>query len=258
MKKWCYVLILFMVLTGCGSGTFNVPKQEYQTRVQVLGVLPLLVDYNSTFNYPHKDALFDMLARSATGKHEQLVERLKKKKGYFDVRALSVSPELTGLSLLSAGSPHDDAGRPLGYAFDAATVAELARQNVVDALLITVFSGEHVTETRRSRTMLETLKTGYSDVLATAAVVDRNGQVLWQMAGPDSFQALVLQYADFDEAYYNRTDLVKIKNVSLSGIEKALDEDPDKDGKTELPEMYKDLFSAIASGISPGLLDALR
>lgn len=258
MKKLLFACLLSVLLVGCGSGTFQVPRQEYQTRVQVLGVLPLLVDYNTELNYPQKEALFDILSRSVAGKHQQLVERLKKKKGYFDVRPLTANPELTALSLLSAGSPHDEAGRPLGYAFDATTVAELARQNVVDALLIVVFSGEQVEETRRSRTMLETLKTRYSDVLATAAVVDRNGQVLWQLAGADSFQALVLQYADFDEAYFNKTDLVQVKNITLAGIERVLDEVPDAEGQTELPELYKDLFAEIASGISPGLLDSLR
>ena len=252
----CCVLAFF--LSGCGSGTFNVPKQEYQTRVQVLGVLPLLVDHNSTLNYPYKEPLFDLLSRSVVGKNSLLAERLKKKKGYFDVRVLNVNPELTALSLLAAGSPHDEAGWPLGYRFDTATVAELAKQNVVDALLIVVLSGEQVEETRRSRTMLETLKTRYSDVLATAAVVDRNGQVLWQLAGPDSFQTLILQYADFDEAFFNKTDLVQVKNISLAGIERVLEEVPDKDGKTKLPEPYEDLFAEIASGISPGILDALR
>lgn len=252
----CCLLVVF--LFGCGGGTFKVPKQEYQTRVQVLGVLPLLVDHNSSLIYPQKEALFDILSRSVAGKNTFLVERLKNKKGYFDVRALSANPELTALSLLPSGCPHDAAGHPLGYVFNTATVAELAKQNVVDALLIVVFSGEQVEETRRSRTMLETLKTRYSDVLATAAVVDRNGQVLWQLAGPDSFQALVLQYADFDEAFFNKTDLVQVKNISLAGIERVLEEVPNKDGKTKLPEVYEDLFAEIASGISPGLLDALR
>ncbi|NOQ42745.1 MAG: hypothetical protein GQ563_09660 [Desulfuromusa sp.] len=258
MKKWLYCSLLIIFLSGCASGKYQIPKQEYQTKVQVLGVLPLLVDYNSSLSYPQKDILFDMLTRSTSGKHEFLVEQLKKKKGYFDVRTLSASPELTALSLLSAGSPHDELGWPQGYAFDAATIAEMARQNVVDAVLLVVFSGEQVEETRRSRTKLETLTTRYNDVRTTAAVVDRNGQVLWQLAGKESFQALVLQYADFDEAYFNKTDLVRVKDVSLSGIERALDEDPDKDGVTELPGMYKSLFSEITSGISPSLLDSLR
>ncbi|MBN1958522.1 MAG: hypothetical protein JXQ81_09235 [Desulfuromonadales bacterium] len=258
MKKLLFCCLPLILIFGCASGSFQVSKKEYQTRVQVLGVLPLLVDAGSDINYPQKDLLFDLLARSAAGKHQSLVEQLKKKKGYFDVRPLSVSPELTALSLLSAGSPHDESGRPLGYALDANTVAELARQNVVDALLVVVFSGAQVEETRRSRTMLETLKTRYSDVLATAAVVDRNGQVLWQLSGADSFQALVLQYADFDEAYYNKTDLVQIKNISLAGIERVLEEVPDAEGRRQLPKMYQELFAEIASGISPGLLDSLR
>ncbi|MCF6267355.1 MAG: hypothetical protein L3J57_12530 [Desulfuromusa sp.] len=257
MKKWLFCGLLIIFISGCASGKYQIPKQEYQARVQVLGVLPFLIDYNSSLTYPQKDLLFDMLARSISGKHELLVKQLKKKKGYFDVRALSVSPELTALSLLSAGSPHDESGWPQGYAFDAATISEIAKQNVVDAVLLVVFSGEQIEETRRSRTKLETLTTRYNDIRATAAVIDRNGQVLWQLAGKESFQALVLQYADFDEAYFNKTDLVRVKNISLSGIERVLDEDPDKDGVSTLPEMYKNLFSEIVSGISPSLLDYL-
>ncbi len=258
MKKMFIAVVCGLLLSACSSGTFHIPKQEYQSRVQVLGVLPLIVDRNSTMNYPDKDLLFDVLSRSASGKQSNLVEELRKKKGYFDVRALDVDVQLTTLSLLGAGSSHDANGYPTGYAFDTATVTELARRNVVDALLIVVFSGEQVKETRRSRTKLETLTTTYSDLRATAAVIDRNGQVLWQLAGEDSFQALILQYPDFDEAYYNRTDRVRVKNVTMAGIERALDEDPDRNGVRTLPEMYDELFEKIASGISPGLLDSLR
>jgi hypothetical protein len=52
--------------------------------------------------------------------------------------------------------------------------------------------------------------------------------------------------------------MVQLKNIGLAGIERALEEVPDKDGTVELPEMYKDLFAEIVSGISPGLLDSLR
>lgn len=256
MKKLLLVGIGVVLLSACGSGSFQVPKQEYQSRVQVLGVLPLLVDQNSRPDYPQKDILFDMLARSAKDKHKILSAQLKAKKGYFDVRTLTVNPQLTGMSMLSEGKTTDDFGRPTGYRFDPATVAEIAQQNVVDALLVVVLSGEKVTETRRSRTMLESLNTEYSDILATAAVVDRSGEVLWQMNGKDSFQFLVLQYPDFDEAYFNRTDRVQVKNISLSGLERALEEKAKK--SAELPKVYQELFREIVSGISPGLLDSLR
>ena len=258
MKKILSCLILTVFLAGCGSGTFQLPKKEYNVRVQVLGVLPLLVDYNSPLDYPSKDNLFNMLVGSARAKHELLVEQLRKKKGYFDVRPLSVSPDLTAISLLSAGSPHDESGWPQGYIFDVATVARMAKQNVLDAVLVVVFSGEQVNEIRRSRTKLETLETRYNQILVTAAVIDRDGQVLWTLAGDDSFQALTLQYPDFDEAYYNKTDLVRVKNVSLSGVEKALEETRDKDGQPVLPKMYKGLFSDIVGGISPSILDPLK
>lgn len=258
MTRWLCSGLLVLFLAACGSGQFQVPKKEYQSRVQVLGVLPLLVDDTTSLNYPHKEALFDLLKRSATGQHKVLVRRLKEKKGYFDVRELSVNPRLTGMSLLGPGTPRDEAGRPLGYRFDPATVAELARQNVLDALLVVVLSGAQVEETRRSRTMLETLTTTYNDILATAAVVDRDGQVLWRMAGKDSYQLLTLQYADFDEAFYNRTDRVRIKNISLSGIERALEETTGDDDQGGVPQVYDKLFDQVVSGISPGLLDSLR
>lgn len=258
MKKILCCLFFAVFLAGCGSGTFQLPKKEYQTKVQVLGVLPLLVDYNSSLDYPEKDNLFNILASSVSDKNEFLVEQLRKKKGYFDVRTLSVNPELTALSLLSVGSPHSESGWPQGYPFDAATVSEMARQNVLDAVLVVVFSGEQVEEVRRSRTKLETLETRYSQILATAAVIDRDGRLLWTLAGEDSFQALTLQYPDFDEAYYNKTDIVRIKNISLSGVEQALEEGSDKDGEPTLPEMYKKLFAKIAGGISPSILDSLK
>ncbi len=258
MKRLLFCSLLVLLLAGCSSGTFHVPKQEYQSRVQVLGVLPLLVDHNSTLIYPQREVLFDVLTRSARDKHEQLVKLLKEKKGYFDVRILNANPELTALSLLGAGSPHDKAGRPQGYAFDATTIAEIARQNVVDAVLVVVFSAEQIKEKRFSRTKLEFLKHTYSQFFATAAVIDRDGTELWQMAGKDSFRALTLQYADFDEAYYNRTDIVMVKDISMAGIERVLDESPNAKDKAILPEMYVDLFDDISSGISPNLLDSLR
>ncbi len=258
MKKLFWALFCLIFIAGCSNGTFHIPKQEYKSKVQVLGVLPLLVDRNSMMNYPDKEWLFDRLESSSRGKHQVLVDALVQKKGYFDVRPLDVDTHLTTLSLLAHGSSHDKDGRPTGYAFDVTTVAEIARRNVVDALLVVVFSGETLNETRRSRTKLETLTTSYSNLVATAAVVDRNAQVLWQLSGDDSYTAMILQYPDFDEAYYNHTDVVKVKNVSIQGVERMLAEDPDAKGVNTLPSMYSELFDKIVSGISPGVLDSLR
>ncbi|WP_303721137.1 hypothetical protein [Malonomonas rubra] len=256
MKKWLvYGLVLF--LASCGWGKYQVSKQTYQEKVQVLGVLPLLLDTAAPFDYPQKQNLFALLRRSIANKHEMLVEQLREEKGYFDVRLLAGDSELLALSLLAGEKPADPAGRPQGYHYNQQSVAEIARQNVVDALLVVVFSGEQIEESRRSRTLLESLQTTYNDIMATAAVVDRNGQVLWEMVGRDAVHAVLLQYADFDEAYYNKTDLVQVKYIDLSGIEKALGEN-DAEGNQKLPEVYRKLFSRIVSSISPGLLDSLK
>ena len=251
MKK---ILIygLLLMLAGCGWGQYNIPKEDYQAKVQVLGVLPLLLDSAAYFEYPQKETLFDLVARSAAAQQDMLVARLREEKGYFDVRALPGSTGLTAVSVLAGELPHAEDGRPAGYQFNAQAVKELAERNVVDAILVVVVSGAQVKETRRSRTLLESLETTYNDIVATAAVVDRNGKVLWQLGGDETTRILLLQYADFDEAYYNRTDMVQVKYIGIPGLEKALEgEDGDQ------PKSYKKLFDRIVSGISPGLLDSL-
>ena len=253
MKKLLTYILMVLFLAGCSWGQFNVPKQDYQEKVQVLGVLPLLVDTGAYFEYPQKETLLDLVARSTVGQQEILVSRLRAEKGYFDVRPLPGSPELLAMSLLAGEQPRSEDGRPNGYIFNSQAVAELAERNVVDALLVVVLSGAQVKEKRRSRTLLESLETTYNDILATAAVIDRSGKVLWQLTDSDAVRILLLQYADFDEAYYNRTDLVKVKDIGIPGLEKALDGEEDGDP----PKAYQKLFDRIVSGISPGLFDSL-
>jgi len=255
MQRWLCFAILVLLLGGCSWGEYSISRQEYQSRVQVLGVLPVLIDRAGALEYPQKEALYDLLTRSVLGKHEILVERLRKKKGYFDVRILPGNADLIALSLLSGEESRDEDGRPRGYLFNLESVTELTQRNVVDALLVVVFSGAQVEETRRSRTLLETLKTRYNDILATAVVIDRDGQVLWRLTDLDSYRVLMLQYPDFDEAYYNRADLVQVKNINWSGIEKALETRPGGQDQIDLPETYDKLFDRIVSGISPSLFD---
>ncbi|HEY5673077.1 MAG TPA: hypothetical protein VIR78_05190 [Malonomonas sp.] len=250
--------LLLLVLSGCGAGKFQLSKQEYQAKVQVLGVLPLLVDRAAPLAYPQGEAVYDLLTRANVGKYEELVAQLKKKKGYFDVRGLPDGGDLLTMSLLSGTQPVDAQGRPYRFAFNQETITELTQRYVVDALLIVVFSGAQVDENRRSRNLMESLRTSYTDVLATAAVVGRDGKILWQLNGADSYQALPLQYADFDEAYYNRTNQVQVKNISLAGVERMFVGDPGKKGPPNASKMYAELFGRISSGISPGLLDVLR
>lgn len=249
MRKWlaCGVLLL---LVGCSWGEYQIPKQDYRDHIQVLGVMPLLVDRTGPIGYPQREQLFDLLQRSVAGKHLALVERLREKKGYFDVRTLSVEYGV-GASPLEQRLASDSAGQPLGYRLNRQVVAELAERNALDALLLVVVSGARVEEKRFSRNLMESLRTSYDDIMATAIVVDRNGQLLWQLAGDDALRIALLQYADFDEAYFNRTDQVRVKNITLEGVDRAL---ADPDGG-ELLEVYEQLFKRIVSGISPGMFE---
>ncbi len=256
MKRVFFGVVVLFLLAACSSGTYNIPKREYQSRVQVLGVVPILVD-SRPINYPHSAEIYNLLHASAQNKHYHLTEQLRAKKGYFDVRPLEINPDMTALSLLAGGGTYDDTGRPLGYQFDAATVSALTRQNVVDALLVVVFSGEQIEENRRSRTKLESLRTTYSSIQATAKVVDRDGKILWELTGADSYMAVNLQYPDFDEAHFNRTNQVHVKNISVAGAERHMT-NGEGVASAEPSPMFSELFAKIASAISPGLLDSLR
>lgn len=251
MRNWLAYGVLLLLLAGCSWGEYQIPKQDYREHIQVLGVMPLLVDRNNPLDYPQPEQLFDLLQRSVQGKHLALVERLREKKGYFDVRTLSAEYAGVGASPLEQKLAPDKFGRPLGYQLNRQVVADLAQRNALDALLLVVVSGAQVEEKRFSRNLMESLRTRYDDVVATAMVVDRSGQLLWQLAGSDAFRIALLQYADFDEAYFNRTDLVRVKNITLEGVAKSLAE-PDNGA---LPEVYDQLFKRIASGISPSLFE---
>ena len=251
MRNWLAYGVLLLLLAGCSWGEYQIPKQDYREHIQVLGVMPLLVDRAGTLDYPQREQLFDLLQRSVAGKHLALVERLREKKGYFDVRTLSADYGGIGTSPLESRLAPDSAGRPLGYQLNRQVVAELAQRNALDALLLVVVSGVQVEEKRFSRNLIESLRTRFDDVMATAMVVDQGGQLLWQLSGSDAFRIALLQYPDFDEAHFNRTDLVRVKNITLEGVARALAE---PDGG-ELPEVYDQLFKRIASGISPSLFE---
>jgi hypothetical protein len=63
-----------------------------------------------------------------------------------------------------------------------------------------------------------------------------------------------LQYADFDEAYYNKTDEVKIRFIGSEGIERTLSE-PERTlfGRSELPRVYREALDRVVDALSPGL-----
>jgi len=256
------VMMLILALCGCADSRFKMPKEDYRQQVKTLGVLPLLVDEGSTVLHPRREEVFALLERHNQGKQQWLVEMLRERKAYFDVREGGGEPQTTYRRLVAASSVEGDgAARHRRYRFNSSAVAELCRRNAVDALLVVIHNGIVRNEKRwdRDRTSLNYLQADYNSVAASAAVVLADGRVVWEYAGGAGDGFLDLQYPDFDEAYYNATDQVRLHFVTIDGLERILTRrDSSLLFKSSLSQRYKALFEAIADGLEPGLLNRLR
>ncbi len=246
------VLFLVVLITGCSGGVYKIPPEEYQQQVKTLGVLPVLVDGRSTIQHPEGAAILDLLRRAAAGQGESVVEKMRNRKGYFDVRLIREPSRLLSEQLL-VKAEFDELGQPRGYRPDPQLLAELCRDSVVDGLLLISFQAAVHNEKRWSRNTFETLITDYNDIMATASVVAADGRVLWEMNGADAATILRLQYPDFDEAYFNKTDAVKLKFISLSGLEKTLLPVSDKAKETPQSPQVREWLDKVVAALSPSL-----
>lgn len=253
---WAVFAVWLVVFAGCSGGVYNVPKDQYRSMVKTLGVLPLMVDSGSEIRHPEGPGVVDLLRRINTGKEDVLIELLREKKGYFDVRSVDGAPEALLRRVAVSRKPVDDQDGGFVYRFRPDAVADLAQANAADALLVVVFNGAPRQERRWDRTKMNYLDAVFDSILVSAAVVLPSGEVVWEYRSPVSEPFLSLQYPDFDEAYYNKTDEVARKYITLPGLERTLTE-PDTGwfGKSEAPVPYHGLFKTLASGLKPGLLN---
>ncbi|MBE0596187.1 MAG: hypothetical protein IH614_02845 [Desulfuromonadales bacterium] len=254
-------LLVPVLLLGCNAGAYKISKEEYRERVRTLGVLPLMVDSNSAITHPERSRVIELLRRHNAGKEEELIARLRQQKGYFDVREIAGDPQqlfsrlVSGTTLRGKGD-----SQYVRYHFNAAVAREITAANMVDGLLVVIMSGLERTETRRDRgPLLAYLEAPYNPVLAAAAVVLPSGEIAWEYAPTGGESFLHLQYPAFDEAFYNKTDEVQIKFISVDGLERTLAE-PDRKlfGGKKVPRLYGELFDRLTGAMHPGLLNPLR
>ena len=246
------ILALCLLMTACSSGIYNLPPKEYQQQVKTLGVLPLLVDGRSVILHSDAAEILDLLRRGAAGRSAAVVEDLRKKKGYFDVRLVQEPPRMLAERLL-VKARFDELGLPRGYRLDPQLLAELCRDSFVDGLLLLNLQAVVHKDKRWSRNTFETLTTDYNDIMATASVVAADGRVLWEMNGEDAAIILSLQYPDFDEAYFNHDPAVKLKFIGLAGLEKTLLPAAEKEQEKPQSQQVSTWLNRVAAALSPTL-----
>jgi len=260
MYRLVAVFLAVLLLVGCGSGYFKIPKEEYRQTVRTLGVLPLLVDADSTITHPEREAVVNILRRTSAGREGRLSDLLRENKAYFDVRPVAGDPRQLYAEVVKGSSLRGE-GESLyrHYDFADASVAALAQRNVVDALLIVILNGVERQDKRWDRRHLSYLQADFNDIVATAAVVLPSGEIIWEYPGTGDEEFLPLQYPDFDEAYYNSTDQVRVKFITSAGLERTLEEqERGLFGKSDFSRRYQQVFSAIAAELQPGLQNPFK
>ncbi len=243
-------LVFFLIVTGCSSGTYHLPAKEYRQQIKTLGVLPLMVDSRSQILHPDSREIFALLQRSAEDRSQALVDDLRKKKGYFDVRLIQQPSRILAETLL-VKAEIDELGEPRGYQLNNQLLAEICKDSVVDGLLLLTLQAVVHNDKRWSRKTLETLVTDYNDIMASASVVAADGRVLWELNGEDAEIILSLQYPDFDEAYFNRDTEVKLKFIGTKGLEKTLFPVTGKEEGKLLSPQITAWLEKVAAALSP-------
>lgn len=255
MKKILGTLLLVLLLGGCASKFYRVTPEAYRDQVKTLGVLPVVVDGDSTILHPQRETIVELLRQSAQDQYLRLAARLGTQAGYKAVRPVIVEPQSAAQLLATSTVKTGKDGAFRVYQPNAAAVSELARSAGVDGLLLVVLNGVESREKRWERGGPRYLEGDFNEIQATVMVLAPTGEILWERPGSSGKPFVDLQYADFDEAYHNRTDQVAIRFITPDGLSRALKaSDKALFDKEAVPALYRRLFDALAEGLSVGTL----
>jgi len=250
MRKILIVVgFIMLVLSGC-AGLSGGGEEE--KRVRTLGVVPILVDADS-IDYSARAELTAMLVKSAANIDNLLVEQLRKKGDYFDVRLIDVpyGNLYEQIVIVREKAGEGDASYN-AYAYNPEMVTRLANDNLVDAVLVVVINGITRSEKRwkEGPFSLDFLEADYRSLLYSAAVVAPPSEQLWVREHRPGSVFLRLDYPDFSEAYWNKTEQVRIKEVTLSGLERTLLE-PETGSTTS--RVYNDMVRDLVGDLKRGM-----
>lgn len=250
-------LILFLLLLGgCVSKHYRVTPEIYRERVKILGVLPLMVDAESTILHPQRQEVVELLRVSAQDKYLQLSDQLAASAGYSAVRPVIIDAQSQAQLFAGQAVQSSKAGTWRRYQPSAEAVATLARTAGVDGLLVVILNGVENKGKRTERSLgPRYLEDMYNEIQATAMVLSASGEVLWERPGANGEPFLDLQYPDFDEAYHNRTDVVAVRFITTAGLSRALAAtEKGLFDKEAFPILYRRLFDSLADGLAVGKL----
>ena len=227
--QWILLAALALAAFGCAHDPFNIPRQDYEQKVKVLGVAPIFMDADSDIRHPDRDTLVTLVREYNRKNEKELAEMLKESGAYFSVRFLDAgAPDELYRSLLYRAERRDDAGVVYNkHFYKPEEIRTLVTQNSVDAVLLVVVSGLTRRDRIFSSNIVKYLDSDYNILTMSAQVLDANGATLWEYpnfraGGPSTPILAELQYPDFDEAAANMDDRVDVKFKTIPGLTRHL------------------------------------
>ncbi|NVN89959.1 MAG: hypothetical protein HXX11_05080 [Desulfuromonadales bacterium] len=249
------LLPLLLLFLGCSQNHFNVPAENFASRVKMLGVAPIFIDDDSDIKHPQKEQLIALVTEANHTYEYQLARKLKETGNYFSVSLLDGDPRMIFSSLFFRREKRDDASIQYNkYFWKNDEIQKYIHKNNLDAVMLIVVSGLSKTDKIYSNTMLSSLTSEYNYLIMTAQIVDANGTVLWEYPNFRSrlptFQPMIaLQYPDFNEAEANISEKAEVKFKTIDGIKRRFNE-KQKDllrRETKEAEVYVSQFDEMVS-----------
>ena len=209
-----------------------------------------------SIDYSNRDGLVALLEETSQNLDDWLVEELRKKGEYFDIRKIEGGGQFFGQIVASRTAAGEGAASHHLYAFDPDGIAGLIDAHLVDALLVVIVNGIDRPEKRWSphSTRMEYLTTNYRSLQYTAAVVAAPAEQLWTRKIPAGDFFLRLDYPDFTEAFWNRTDNVRVKEITLPGLQQTLAEsDAGLFVDTSRSKLYAAMVRELVGALKKGM-----
>jgi hypothetical protein len=231
MKRVLLVCILFTIaLTGCSQNHFNVPTENFASRVKALGVAPIIVDRDSDIRHPQKEQLISLLLETNRKNEQQFVRKLKSTGNFYTVAFLDGDAQNIFGRLFFRRETRDDASIQYNkYFWKNDELKNYIQKNNLDAVMLIVVSGLTKKEKVTSITQFKSLTSDYNYLIMSAQILDANGAVLWEY--PNFRQRILdydpiinLEYPDFNEAEANLSSSTHVKFRTIDGIRRIFEQ----------------------------------
>ncbi len=248
-------LTLLVIVNGCASNYYNVPRETFEKKVRVLGVAPIMLDADSDIRHPDKGEIVKIIREANRKNEKELVDILKSNGEYFSVRFLDDEADQLFATVVSRRERRDDAGVVYNkYFYKPDELKKYIERHNIDAVMLVTVSGISMNEKIYSNNFMAYLEENYNNMIMTSQILDSEGTLLWEY--PNFRQRFItfsplfaLQYPDFEEARANLTDQVKIKYKSVPGVNRAFtrSESSSVKGSRQVSVLYNKQFADMTS-----------